>query len=204
MFIYDTFVTCFTSYLGKSRDKSDNCPITLFISYSTHLCMNWTQVTKKEWKTRICAKVISPGEPMASNSREFQVPSPQRWPWRTISPGEAMTSSSREFEKQDKSNLPWREIFLPGEIRRFHLILKTWQKPTGKESSFRHGELNFARREVTFQHMYKSPFSSFHRRDSQDHWDIMAFFHSISSFSPCKVTMTMSTLFVRMKCNQLY
>jgi len=40
MFIYGTFVTCFTSYLGKSREKSDNYPITLFISYSTHLCMN--------------------------------------------------------------------------------------------------------------------------------------------------------------------
>jgi len=55
-----------------------------------------------------------------------------------------------ESWKQDKSNSSWREIFLPGEIMRFHLILMTWQKPTGKESSSRHGETKSARRNYIF------------------------------------------------------
>ncbi|RHN43049.1 hypothetical protein MtrunA17_Chr8g0383601 [Medicago truncatula] len=61
-----------------------------------------------------------------------------------------MASSSRELEKQDKSTSPWRAEILPGKKRRFYLIKVTWQKPIGKESSSRHGEPNFARRNVTF------------------------------------------------------
>jgi len=50
MIIYGTFVTCFTSYLGKSREKSDYWPITLYSSYSTHLCRNW--VSKHQARTK--------------------------------------------------------------------------------------------------------------------------------------------------------
>jgi len=43
--------------LGKAEKKMNNCPITLFISYSISICAGIEcQDTKKERITRICAK----------------------------------------------------------------------------------------------------------------------------------------------------
>lgn len=98
------------------------------------------KTSSKSQKQQKSEKGISPGEPMASNSRELHGPSPQGWPGRIISPGEVMASwmarSSRELEKQGKSNSPWREIFSPGEIRRFHLIWWRGRNPLAKKAQF--------------------------------------------------------------------
>jgi len=152
MIIYDTFVTCFTSYSGKSREKSDYWPITLYSSYSTHLCRNWVpKYQARTKKNKSGQKLLHHGEQKSCQAKYSA--------WR--SNGELNGEQFQRVGKTGQEQFVMASQIPARRKRRFHLIRVTWQKPTGKESSFRHGEPNLARREVTFQHMYKSPFSSF-------------------------------------------
>jgi len=99
--------------------------------------------------------------------------------------GECRASTTRHGE----------HIYSGGELRRSDPSELTWQKPTGEESSTRHGEHTYSGGELSQRKKYKRPErnreksretlkSKEHKdwRKRQDQWDIMAWFHSISSF----------------------
>jgi hypothetical protein len=122
------------------------------------------KTSSKNQKQQIWAKAISPwratselkGEQLQRAPGHFATEMAMARNFARRNTGELNGEEFQKVGRSGQENFAMASKILPGEVRRFHLSLVTWQKPTGEGSSSRHGETNSARRNITFSDSYKS------------------------------------------------